>query len=152
MINFIKAYELHPGILHRGHITANGISARDEQILERRSMRMRHKLTRHVELIVTQINRLKQGVRKYQISGYHEYHVIENILKNNPDIRYKLVIDEEAERNKVSKILGSSHTTSFYDSDDDKLYFKHTKVPVMYIEIDKCRPDGAARSNAITLL
>jgi len=136
MEHLVKLYELHPHLrFSRDNNLCidkeTGVLGRDKNLLLRRSYNMKDKINKNIDFIVSRVEKNGgSGIKKYQISGYHEYNVLKNKLAHY-DV--SLIVDDKKTRNKVSAILGSTHTTAFYDSDDDKLYFRHKKVPVMYV-------------------
>ena len=140
MEHLVKLYELHPHL--RVSCDNNlcidketGVLGRDKNLLLRRSYNMKDKINKHIDFIVSRVEKNGgSGIKKYQISGYYEYNILKNKLTHY-DV--SLIVDDKQTRNKVSAIIGSTHTTAFYDYDDDKLYFRHKKVPVMYVQINK---------------
>ena len=89
------------------------------------------------EKIMLSIAKLKPNESKLnQISGYREWKELSRgYLTNIPWISYSLVKDKTQTKNAVTGIMGGYEYHDWYHTDWVK--YKHTKVPVMYIEIKK---------------
>ena len=98
---------------------------------------MNSKLRVNREKIMLSIAKLKPNETKLkQISGYREWKELSRgNLTNIPWISYSLVKDKTQTRNAVTDIMGGDDYGDWYHTDWVK--YKHTKVPVMYIEIKK---------------
>ena len=96
------------------------------------------KLYRNREKIMASIDKLKPNETKlYQISGYREWKELSRVyLANIPWISYSLVKNKSLTRNAVTKIIGG-YCNDWADDHKDWVKYKHTRVPVMYIEIKK---------------
>ena len=111
--------------------------ARDRITINKHTTRMVNNTNNNIKKIINNINKLKNGsCKKYQISGYHEYKLLEYDLKQINNIKYELVEDEILQRNIVNKIIGSYSDGCCYDC-DGTIEYKHTKTPVLYIQIKK---------------
>ena len=60
-----------------------------------------HPLDRKIMESRLKINKNK----KYQISGYHEFKILDNILKNNNDVEYSLLQNDTLFKNVVTHIF-----------------------------------------------
>jgi hypothetical protein len=89
------------------------------------------------EKIMLSIDKLKPNETKlHQISGYREWKELSRgYLSNIQWISYSLVKDKTQTKNAVTGIMGGYEYDDYYHYDWVK--YKHTKVPVMYIEIKK---------------
>ena len=96
------------------------------------------KLYRNREKIMASIDKLKPNETKlYQISGYREWKELSRVyLANIPWISYSLVKNKNLTRNAVTEIIGG-YCNDWADDHKDWVKYKHTRVPVMYIEIKK---------------
>lgn len=130
MNNFTKVYELHPRYKwterykwtdrqNEYYISNNGLLRRDNALLERRSKRMKKKLDKSVNFIMTKISKVGTCTKKYQISGYHEFKVIKNKLMKN-----------EIERINQGWYYCCNEC-------DNRPSFVNKKVPCVYVEITK---------------
>jgi hypothetical protein len=110
---------------------------RDRITITRHTIKMVDNTNNNVTKIINNINKLKNGsCKKYQISGYHEYKLLEHELKQISHIKYKLVEDKLLQRNKVNKIIGSYSDGCCFDC-DGTIKYEHTKTSVLYIQINK---------------
>ena len=96
------------------------------------------KLYRNRAKIMASIDKLKPNETKlYQISGYREWKELSRVyLANIPWISYSLAKNKNLTRNAVTEIIGG-YCNDYADDHKDWVKYKHTKVPVMYIEIKK---------------
>ena len=110
---------------------------RDRITITRHTIKMVDNTNNNVTKIINNINKLKNGsCKKYQISGYHEYKLLEHELKQISHIKYKLVEDKLLQRNKVNKIIGSYSDGCCFDC-DGTIKYEHIKTSVLYIQINK---------------
>ena len=110
---------------------------RDRTTINKHTIKMVDNTNNNIKKIIDNINKLKNGsCKKYQISGYHEYKLLEYELKQINNIKYELVEDEILQRNVVNKIIGSYSDGCCYDC-DGTIKYEHTKISVLYIQIKK---------------
>lgn len=109
----------------------------DRKLIKYRTEKMVNKTTKHINEIIHNIKNLKNNtIKKYQISGYHEYKLLTHELLQFDNIKYELLEDAILEKNVVSEIKGRYSDGCCYDCDGIYSY-KHKKVPVLYIMIHK---------------
>lgn len=91
------------------------------------------KTNKHIKEIINNVKNLKNDTcKKYQISGYHEYKLLSHELSQIEGVKYSMIEDKTLTKNVVSMIQGR------YSNECDGIYtYKHMKVPVMYIMINK---------------
>lgn len=117
----------------------------DFNILKSRTQKMEKKMETNIKNILHNIKKLKYNqYKKYQISGYHEYKKIKNILDDyskNDDCelvnnfhKYELIYDKKLYKNIVVCINGSFDSNCCTECDGRPKYDEQ-KVPVMYIKI-----------------
>ena len=109
----------------------------DRKIITKKTSKMFEKTNNHIKEILHNIEKLKPNTyKKYQISGYHEYKLLEHELKQISHIKYKLVEDKLLQRNKVNKIIGSYSDGCCFNC-DGTIKYEHIKTSVLYIQINK---------------
>jgi hypothetical protein len=91
------------------------------------------KSAKRINNIISQINKKKCGIKKYQVRGYYEYKIIHKYCITN-NIKHELIIDENVVTNKVTNI--KQYVTDYdHENNLQQLIVEHEKVPVMYIKI-----------------
>ena len=86
----------------------NKIYDSDRKLITKRTSKMVEKTNNHIKEILHNIKKLKPNTcKKYQLSGYHEYKLLEYELKQINNIKYELIEDKILQRNIVNKIIGS---------------------------------------------
>ena len=103
-----------------------------------------NKIKKNIDRILLNINKLKIGSnKKYQISGYYEYNIIIDLIKNDKTILYKFINDENIKKNKLIKIYGRTSNNKLICPfkcmfcDNSKMLFHNKLIPVSYIHIIK---------------
>ena len=92
---------------------------------------------KHIKEIINNVKNLKNDTcKKYQISGYHEYKLLSHELSQMEGVKYSMIEDKTLTKNVVSIIEGRYSNERCHDCDGIYKY-KHKKVPVMYIMINK---------------
>lgn len=105
------------------------ITPTDLHIMNHKMERSNEKMKNNIKNIIRNISMLKKNERKkYQISGYHEYKIINEILNKDGSIEYTLHSDEKLTRNIVETIFLGYNSYHLYT---------HKKVPVLYIYVKK---------------
>lgn len=105
----------------------------DKRIFEDNMERIEEKMKINIKNILSNISKLKGSqYKKYQISGYHEYKKIKELISTK--YKYELVFDDGFYKNKVVHINGSYDSACCTECDGRPIY-EHVKVPVMYIKI-----------------
>jgi hypothetical protein len=102
------------------------------------------KIKNNINKILLNINKLKSGSnKKYQISGYYEYNIIIDLIKNDKTILYKFINDESIKKNKLINIYGRTNNIKLVCPfncmicDNSKMLFHNKLIPVSYINIFK---------------
>jgi hypothetical protein len=96
----------------------------DKHIIEYRMERSRLKMQKNIANILKNISKLKNNPKKYQISGYHEWKILNKKLGEIKYIEYSLVIDEKLEKNVVSEIIGGYYSGCCYECDGRPTYIQ----------------------------
>ena len=87
------------------------IYPKDKKEIEDKVNKMINKTNKNINLILNNISKLKIGnTKKYQISEYHEWKILNNKLSFIPNIEYELINDNKLTRNVVDTIIGSSNS------------------------------------------
>lgn len=109
----------------------------DKKIMGLHLKRAKDKMNTNINNIVANISKLKtNNNKKYQISGYHEFKILDNILKNNNNIKYSLLQDDKLFKNAVTHIFAGFDSECCSEC-DLKPQYEHKKVPMLYVHVYK---------------
>ena len=115
----------------------NEIHPSDRTIIEYRVNNMMKKTDKNIHLILNNIEKMKIGAnKKYQISGYHEWKILNKKLSYIPNIKYELITDDNLTKNVVDVIIGR-YISGCCNECDGRMNFVEKKVPVLYIDVKK---------------
>ncbi len=117
---------------HCGH---NVMHALDATILKKYSNKMLEKTNNNIKFIVDRATKISSS-KKYQISGYYEWKILNKKLSHIPDIEYKLIEDNKLTKSVLEEIIGRYRSGCCYEC-DGKMQFINKKVPVLYVLIKK---------------
>ena len=111
----------------------------DKIIMGLHLKRATKKMNTNINNIIKNISKLKiNNNKKYQISGYHEFKILDNILKNNNGVQYLLLQDDKLLKNKVTHIYAGFDSECCSEC-DLKPQYEHQKVPILYVQVYKLK-------------
>lgn len=111
----------------------------DKIIMETNLIKAKNKMNTNINNIIRNISKLKKNnSKKYQISGHHEFKILDNILKNNNDIKYLLLQDDKLFKNVVTHIFAGFDSECCSEC-DLKPHYEHKKIPILYIHVYKLK-------------
>jgi len=109
----------------------------DIQLINDNLNKSKQKILFNITNIIKNINNMRENTsKKYQISGQYEYNMINELIKDIPNIKYSLIKDD-VQKHRILTNMSGYYDSRCCDACDIKREYTYTHLPVMYITVKK---------------